>query len=336
MSQLPQSSSSGDEDWEIDLGTATKQDLNIYAINMQFTNTILDHNLWMTFREQFEGWKPEHFKQLSPYARVNLRNNLFQREIFVRRHNTRNPLYDILSEVVQQDEFYEWTDKELKAALEELDLPMITAMLRKRLNPTRDSLRENTQAIEGYSNHSASLKANPQVRRDYPDPSVFPEDRFATPKANPSTPGTNHVPETDYLTLETNRLAQESSYALSIRPKNDLSKEIASVTKIYTEDQKYSGTDNSSLDFKLNIFYDICSRAGLLLHGYKAALLTMLKGVAEDHYYSSGLSLKTFQEACHHLRQFFEGPEFYRQNLTKWNTISLQKIMNDNHKKSIY
>ncbi|KAI9034746.1 Ribonuclease H-like domain, partial [Aspergillus affinis] len=72
-----------------------------------------------------------------------------------------------------------------------------------------------------------------------------------------------------------------------MRPKNDLSKEIASVTKIYTEDQKYSGTDNSSLDFKLNIFYDICSRAGLPPHGYKAALPTMLKGVAEDHYYST-------------------------------------------------
>ncbi|KAI9034737.1 GAG-pre-integrase domain-containing protein, partial [Aspergillus affinis] len=153
--------------------------------------------------------------------------------------------------------------------------------------------------------------------------------------SNSSTPGISHVPEADYLALETNHVAQENNHLLSMRPKNDLSKEIASVTKIYTEDQKYSGTDNSSLDFKLNIFYDICSRAGLPLHGYKAALPTMLKGVAEDHYYSSGLSSKTFQEACHHLRQFFEGPEFYRQNLTKWNAISLQKVMNDNSERSI-
>ncbi|KAI9040190.1 uncharacterized protein KD926_008513 [Aspergillus affinis] len=269
---------------------------------------------------------------------MNLRNNLVQREVFVCRYNTRNPLYNILSDIFQQDEFHEWTDEELKAALEELDLLMITAMLRKRLNLTRDSLKEHTQAVEGYSNPSASLKSNLQARRDYPDPPVSPEDCFATPKANPSnssTPGISHVPEADYLALETNHVAQENNHLLSMRPKNDLSKEIASVTKIYTEDQKYSGTDNNSLDFKLNIFYDICSRAGLLLHGYKAALPTMLKGVAEDHYYSSKLSLKIFQEACYHLRQFFEGPEFYRQNLTKWNVILLQKVINDNSERLI-
>ena len=36
------------------------------------------------------------------------------------------------------------------------------------------------------------------------------------------------------------------------------SKEIANTTKIYTEEQKYSGI-NKSLDYKLIIFYDICN-----------------------------------------------------------------------------
>jgi len=35
-------------------------------------------------------------------------------------------------------------------------------------------------------------------------------------------------------------------------------KEIVNMAKIYTEEQKYSGT-NKSLDYKLTIFYDICN-----------------------------------------------------------------------------
>ena len=35
-------------------------------------------------------------------------------------------------------------------------------------------------------------------------------------------------------------------------------KEIANVAKIYTKEQKYSGT-NKSLNYKLIIFYDICN-----------------------------------------------------------------------------
>ena len=37
-------------------------------------------------------------------------------------------------------------------------------------------------------------------------------------------------------------------------------KEIANVAKIYIEEQKYSGI-NESLNYKLIIFYDICNRA---------------------------------------------------------------------------
>ena len=40
------------------------------------------------------------------------------------------------------------------------------------------------------------------------------------------------------------------------------SKEIANVAKIYTKEQKYSGT-NKSLDYKLTIFYNIYNQADI-------------------------------------------------------------------------
>lgn len=113
------------------------------------------------------------------------------------------------------------------------------------------------------------------------------------------------------------------------------SKEITTVAKIYTDDQRYDGI-NDSFDFKLNIFYDICRRSGLTPEGYMSAFPTMLKGLAQEHYYSSSLSNRPFLEACNHIRQFFEGEEYYRKNLTEWNGLTLRGILDENPDKSTY
>jgi hypothetical protein len=57
------------------------------------------------------------------------------------------------------------------------------------------------------------------------------------------------------------------------------SKEAAMVTKIYIDDQKYNGV-NDSLDFKLAIFEDIYRRAGLQPDGYIIAFPNILRGLA--------------------------------------------------------
>ena len=57
------------------------------------------------------------------------------------------------------------------------------------------------------------------------------------------------------------------------------SKEVATITKIYTDDQKYNRVSNS-FNFKLTIFYNICKRAGLPPKGYITVFPTMLKGLA--------------------------------------------------------
>ena len=57
------------------------------------------------------------------------------------------------------------------------------------------------------------------------------------------------------------------------------SKEVATIAKIYIDDQKYNKVSNS-FDFKLTIFYNICKRASLPLKGYITIFLTMLKGLA--------------------------------------------------------
>ena len=104
---------------------------------------------------------------------------------------------------------------------------------------------------------------------------------------------------------------------------------------MYTDEQKYDGISNS-FDFKLTIFLNICKRLGLLLKGYIRAFLTMLKGLALNHYYNSDLSTRAFTDAYKHVRQFFEGPEYHRKNLNEWNGLSLRMVLNKNLGKPIY
>ncbi|KAJ5895279.1 hypothetical protein N7495_006970 [Penicillium taxi] len=270
--------------------------------NMTLNNKILDYNLWIVYCELFENWEPEHFKQISPSRRSALRANLLQYGVFVPRPDRKTPIYTLLSIVARQEEFHEWTDRDIEDFFEEFSLPMVTSKLRKRLNLTYDGLKQPSQ------DYNLS-------RGDYP----------ITPKINASAPRSNYSDPENDKSLPKNTLGVPNQFSPenspfifeTKQPKFDFSKEINSISKIYTEKQKYSGTDNSSFDWKLNIFYTICKRVGITPDGYNAAFPTMLTGIAEDHYYSSDLPSRTFQEACNHLRQFFEGPEFYRQNLIK-------------------
>ena len=107
------------------------------------------------------------------------------------------------------------------------------------------------------------------------------------------------------------------------------------MTKMYTDSQKYDGV-SESFDFKLAIFEDTYKRASLQLDDYMVAFPTMLKGLAQDHYYNRGLSARTYAEACTHIRNFFKGPKFYRKNLAEWNATTLQGIIDANTNKTIY
>jgi hypothetical protein len=86
------------------------------------------------------------------------------------------------------------------------------------------------------------------------------------------------------------------------------------VAKIYIKEQKYNSI-NSSFDYKLTIFLDICNYIKLLKEGYLRAFLTMLKGLALNHFYNAKLSQRTYPEACNNICGFFKGLSYYKRNL---------------------
>jgi hypothetical protein len=105
-------------------------------------------------------------------------------------------------------------------------------------------------------------------------------------------------------------LTQEFATLLATLPATSgFGKELANLAKLYPKESKYNREDNN-FDYKLTIFHDLCNRANVLLRAKTKAFLTMLRGLALEHYYlniniRSTLPL-SFDNLCNLTRQYFK------------------------------
>jgi hypothetical protein len=120
---------------------ATKDELvEFVQTTMYLYDDITDTDLWCCFLEQFEGFTVESFKKIPSDSRSKLRKFLLKRGVYVGKNNNRVPIYKLLYEVLQRDEEHKWTDEDIVQIIKELKGPLLSCVLRKRLNPTRDGL----------------------------------------------------------------------------------------------------------------------------------------------------------------------------------------------------
>ncbi len=91
------------------------------------------------------------------------------------------------------------------------------------------------------------------------------------------------------------------------------------MTKLYTNETKYS-EDNDNFSFKLIMFNDMCDRIDVSSEAKLKALLTMLKKLALNYYYSNVINNKaslTFDDVCVSIMSYFEDAEYKRSILNK-------------------
>ena len=105
---------------------------------------------------------------------------------------------------------------------------------------------------------------------------------------------------------------------------SNLPQQISRISKFITDDSKYNGM-NAALDHKMHVFKGICEMFDLPASDYRKAMRLTLKGPALDHYHEHE-NVTTFESMVASLRKAFEGPDFQRSQLAKWNTITYQKI----------
>lgn len=111
--------------------------------------------------------------------------------------------------------------------------------------------------------------------------------------------------------------------------------EIGNLTKMYREEDRYSGTSDS-FDLCLGIFYDVCLKTGVNHQFFKDAFSIMLKGSAREYYHlhlmNNGLS---FQDMTQKLRAHFETDERQLKMISKWKSITLLKTIEENPNKTV-
>jgi len=102
-------------------------------------------------------------------------------------------------------------------------------------------------------------------------------------------------------------------------------REIANLTKFYTDEVKYSG-EQDNFDFKFEIFQNYCLQAGVPKQAYIIAIPTMLYRLALKYYFTHLKDLTLLENVHTGLKSYFKGDKYKRDILLKWNAITLKQV----------
>ena len=307
-----------------------------------------DQSLWESFRGDFNGVTEDGFKLASIHYLRKLRDFLRKHGVWVQK-GARIAISRALYNVLQDEELTPWTETEVKLSInsgDEFDsgrinrlfetdfgrnpevyswnysqkFPLPLAPLAPPLLPS--STGPSMPPPTGPSPLPTTGPSLLPAIGTSPLPATGPSPLPATgPSPLPAT-GPSPLPATGISPLPTTGPASTTPITTGH------GRELSNLAKMYTDETKYSG-ENDSFAFKLTIFHDICARADVPQEAKLKVFPTMLKGLALDYYYSN-VSISgpmTFDEVCWAMKSYFEGTEYRRSVLSKWNGLTLKWIM---------
>lgn len=270
-----------------------------------------DTALWEAFKHDFQDFSKEDFNRVPINFCYKIRSYLRQHGVWVNKQSKVGNVSDSLYFIAQVEEQIAWTELELKICknTEPFDSDMINQLFRTDFGRNL-----------GYSTGLFFSTPPPPL----PAPPLPPPVQLAQERLQQV-----YNPLQDMNPTPSNEFAlRNNPPAMSSRPSTD-GEEIANLVDMYTEELKYSG-ENDSFTFKLNIFHDRCARGGVPQEAKLKAFPIMLKGLAMHYYYSnisSRNAFMTFDEVCYMIQSYFEGAEYKRNILSKWNAITLRSVM---------
>ena len=111
---------------------------------------------------------------------------------------------------------------------------------------------------------------------------------------------------------------------------NDISRSLQNLSRSYTGEIKYADMDDS-LDHQISISYELYSRNRITQDYHIKAFSTILKGIAADFYYSNLSRLPPSFECLYQIvKTNFKGEEYHQRTLNKWNSLTLQNLIQQN------
>jgi hypothetical protein len=285
------------EDKAFDTTTADKKERIAYVKHKKWyyeSEDMMDHGLWEQYREDFADWTLEQMKEVKDYLRY-LRITLRTRGVWI-NHN------DFSSPATKND-----TPESMYATL---------------LSPifTQWDLDEVDKWMETYGAFkSRVITLKLQRARGISDVPGVPQQRS---QDGGGAGGGNH----------------NGAGVVQVVTPPDPKKQIMDLTKIYKDEDKYGGTDDN-WNTKLAVFDKKCDIVGITDEPTRCkAFSIMLKGEAEVHFNMNDASRKTmtppptnqtFAELCKSVREYFETPEYHRNMMARWSSLTLQSVIDD-------
>jgi hypothetical protein len=111
---------------------------------------------------------------------------------------------------------------------------------------------------------------------------------------------------------------------------------LTDLSKLYNDELRFTEDLHDVFNLKLNIFHDLCTKAGVTTDQYSTAFGTMLRGKAQTYYYQhlAGKGL-TFVELCERIQTYFHTAENHQHFLNEWRAIMLRDIITTNPDKTL-
>ncbi len=260
-----------------------------------------DMSLWETFQYDFESYTEEDFKSASTYNTRKLRTYLRKYGVWVRKQQ-RYPIARSLYDALLEEEPTKWTEEE-KTACEE-DENLYSYKICRLIDSDFDRKPRKSRALTPTSTTGPPPAATPSAPAPFASPSPTPGPSAQAPANTPiypmQPPGTGTTPAANATLApyaspaDHNQPSTVHAHSVNYPPSGSNppaatittsighGRELSNLAKIYTDEAKYSGR-NDSFTFKLAIFHEICSSADVPPEAKMKAFPTMLKGLALDN-----------------------------------------------------
>lgn len=271
-----------------------------------------DDNLWDAFKDDFENFTEEDFKQASVPLLRTLRAHLCTHGVWV-KWNRNTTIAASLYEVLIEEEPTKWTIEDVLKSNETFNSNKIIHLLK---------------SSEKVNSHLPSA-SQPQAPDNPPTIKPEPLSQNLLNEQSLSQAKFQAIPQLP--TLQSPQIPVERDLFATPDKTSGFGKELSNLARIYNSEMKYTG-DQDSFDYKMTIFLDNCKRADIPDHVLAKAYPIMLSGPAISHYYSNMASNNqaTFKIMCQSTKNYFEGEEYKRIRLARWEQLSLRLVINEN------
>ena len=325
----------------INLRTANQnmiQNYVCYVVQTYIDDNMEDERLWEGIHFDFEDFTEEHFKRLNTSTKTwNLLRDYCYAHGFWIDYDFGNgkTRASTMLQAVNADWHDKWTMEQIQWVERRYHnlFPMILERKQELIGATNSLTNTANPSIA--STVPATLSAVPPPAPVTPHSSVTPPVSLVQPTFNkPQQPQPHHNVNSQPQSQNVRFSRQATPLSIPDQTLNEhdtstqWSRELVLLDKIYKDDDKFSGTGDNFV-FKVNIYYDKCRRVGLPPNAYLQGASIMLSGQAQTYHYSNQGDT-SFDGFCVKMRLFFEGPEWQRLNLTKWQTVSLNNTISAN------